>query len=167
MKLLVDVHYDGEGALAAAVAFDEWASPVPSRTYTSRIAHVEKAARGDLDLRKLPCVLQLLRDHALEPEVILIDGCVHLDAQETPGLGQHLHDALNGRTAVIGLSKTPMTNMPAQFEVFREDEARPLVVTCAGVDLGAAKARVQTMHGRRRVPTLLKLVTRIAKGKSV
>jgi deoxyribonuclease V len=33
-----------------------------------------------------------------------------------------------------------------------------------GIDLGAAKVRVRTMHGRRRVPTLLKLVARIARG---
>ena len=167
MKLVVDVHYDGDGALAAAVAFDEWDSPEPSRTYTSRIAHVEKAARRELDLRELPCLLQLLRDHALEPDVIVIDGFVHLDAQETPGLGQHLHHALSGRTVIIGISKTSMTDTPAQFEVFREEEARPLVVTCAGIDLGAAKARVRAMHGQRRVPTLLKLVARVAKGTAL
>jgi deoxyribonuclease V len=33
-----------------------------------------------------------------------------------------------------------------------------------GIDLGAAKARVRAMHGKRRLPTLLKLVARIAKG---
>ena len=37
------------------------------------------------------------------------------------------------------------------------------LVTCAGIDLGAAKARLRMMHGKRRVPTLLKLVARIAK----
>ena len=89
--------------------------------------------------------------------------CVHLDAQETPGLGQHLFHVLEGRTAVIGVSKTAQPGLPAQFEVMREEETGPLLVTCAGIDLGAAKARLRTMHGKRRVPTLLKLVTRIAK----
>lgn len=164
MKLAVDVHFDGEGAVAAAVAFDEWDAPEASRTYTSRIAHVEKAARGELDLRELPCLLQLLSEHALEPELILIDGFVHLDAQETPGLGRHLYQALGGRTAVIGVSKTSRPELPAQFEVAREEEARPVIVTCVGIDLGAAKARLRAMHGKRRVPTLLKRVARIAKG---
>ena len=165
MKLAVDVHCDSGGAQAAAVAFEEWSSPEASRTYTTRVADVGKAPpRGALDLRKLPCLLQLLADHALEPAVILIDGFVHLDAQETPGLGQHLYRALGGRSAVIGLSRAPMADTPAQFEVFREEEAGPVVITCAGIDLGAAKARVRAMHGKRRVPTLLKLVARIAKG---
>lgn len=149
--------------MAAAVAFDDWDAPDATRTCTSVIAHVEKPARGGLDLRELPCLLQLLREHALQADVIVIDGFVHLDAQESPGLGQHLFHALGGRVAVIGVSRTPMAETPAQFEVFREEGARPLVVTCAGIDLGAAKARLRTMHGRKRLPTLLKLVARLAR----
>ena len=57
-----------------------------------------------------------------------------------------------------------MPGMPAQFEVLRDEEARPLIVTCVGIDLGAAKVRIRTMHGKRRIPTLLKLVARIARG---
>ena len=166
MKLAVDIHYDGDGALAAAVAFDEWDAPEASRTFTTHLAHVAKAARGELDLRDLPCLLQLLREHALKPDVIVIGGFVHVDAKETPGLGRHLYDALEGRTAIIGISKTSMHGMPSQFEVLREEEARPLIVTCVGIDLGAAKARLRAMHGKRRVPTLLKLVARIARGTS-
>src|SRR5262252_8655781 len=73
MKLAVGVHYLGEGALAAAVAFDEWDAPEASRTFTSLVAHVDKPARGELDLRELPCLMQLLREHALEPDIIVID----------------------------------------------------------------------------------------------
>jgi deoxyribonuclease V len=164
MKLAVDVHYDGEGATAAAVAFDEWDAPEPSRTFTTRIARVEKAARGAPDLRALPCILQLLREHALQPELIVIDGFVHLDADDTPGPGRHLYDALGGRTAVIGVSKTALPGTRAQFELHREEEARPLIVTCVGIDLGAAKVRLRAMHGKRRMPTLLKLAARMAKG---
>jgi deoxyribonuclease V len=163
MKLAVDVHFDGEGACAAAVAFDEWGAAEPTKTCVTRIAHIEKAERGQLDLRELPCLLQLLREHALEPEVIVIDGFVHLDAQETPGLGQFLYHALGGRAAVVGVSKSAMADTPAQFEVMREEETRPLVVTCIGIDLGAAKMRLRAMHGRKRVPTLMKLAARLAK----
>jgi deoxyribonuclease V len=128
---------------------------------------VEKPAPGQLDLRDLPCLVQLLREHALEPDVIVIGGSVHLDAAETPGLGQRLYEALAGRTAIVGVSTRSMPGMPAQFEVFREEEARPVIVTCAGIDLGAAKIRVRARHGKRRVPTLLKLVSRIARGGPV
>jgi deoxyribonuclease V len=164
MKLAVDVHYLGDAALAAAVAFDEWDAAEASRTFTSRIAHVDKPARGKPDLHELPCLVQLLREHALEPDVIVIDGPVYLDAAETPGVGRALFDTLGGRAAIIGISTRPMPGMPAQFEVFRDEEARPLIVTCVGIDLGAAKVRIRTMHGKRRIPTLLKLVARIARG---
>ncbi len=163
MKLAACVHYHGDGALAAAVAFDDWDAPEATRTFTSRVAHVDKPARGKPDLRELPCLLLLLQEHALKPDVIVIDGPVHLDAAEMPGLGRSLYDALGGRTPIIGVSTRSMPGMPAQFEVFREEEARPVIVTCAGIDIGAAKVRIRTMHGKRRVPTLLKLAARIAR----
>ncbi|RYG37009.1 MAG: endonuclease V [Burkholderiales bacterium] len=163
MKLAIAVHFDGAQARAAAVAFDAWDSPEADKTYVSRIAHVEKVERGELDLRELPCVMQLLREHKLAPELILIDGFVHLDADETPGLGQHLFHALGSATPVVGVSKTARPGLSSQFEVMREEETKPLIVTCAGVDIGAAKARLRAMHGRKRVPTLMKLVARLSK----
>ncbi|MDC8770392.1 endonuclease V [Roseateles albus] len=167
MKLALDVHFEAQEAWAAAVAFDDWVAPEPTRTFSSRIDHVEKAVRGEPDLRALPCILQLLREHGLAPaqiELIIINGPVHLDAQETPGLGRHLYHALGGVCPIIGVAKTAPAGMPEQFEVHREEETRPLIITCVGIDLGAAKARLRAMHGRKRVPTLLKLVTRLAKG---
>jgi deoxyribonuclease V len=164
MKLAIDVHFDGEGARAAAVAFDAWDAPEATRTYSSRVPHIEKARTGELDLRKLPCIIQLLREHALEPELVMIDGFVDLDAKETPGLGRHLYHALGGRAAVVGVSKSSNPALPPQFEVMREEESRPLLVTSVGIDIGAAKAGLRAMHGRKRVPTLLKLVARVAKG---
>lgn len=163
MKLAVCVHYHGDGAVAAAVAFNEWDAPEASRTFTSRVAHVDKPSRGELDLRALPCVLLVMQEHALQPDVILIDAPVHLDAFESPGPGQKIYEALGGQVAIIGVSTRSLPEMPAQFEVFREEEARPVIVTSVGVDIGAAKTRVRAMHGKRRIPTLLKLAARIAR----
>ncbi|WP_157256331.1 endonuclease V [Pelomonas sp. Root1217] len=163
MKLVVAVHFDGTQANAAAAAFDAWDAAEATQAYVSRITHVEKAVRGELDLRELPCVMQLLREHSLEPELILLDGFVHLDADETPGLGQHLYHALGGKVPIVGVSKRRLPGLSAQFEIMREEEAQPLFVTCAGIDIGAAKARLRAMHGRKRVPTLLKLAARLAK----
>ena len=164
MKLAIDVHFDGAGALVAAVAFDAWDAPEATRSYTSRVPHIEKARPGELDLRKLPCIIQLIREHALEPELVVIDGFVDIDAKETPGLGRHLYHALGGRAAVIGVSKSSNPTFPPQFELSREAESRPLLVTSVGINIGAAKAGLRAMHGRKRVPTLLKLVARIARG---
>ena len=165
MKLIVTVQFDGMQANVAAVAFDDWDAAEATKTYASRIAQVDKPVRGQLDLRELPCVMQLLSEHGLAPEIILIDGFVHLDANETPGLGQHLHQALGGKVPVVGVSRKGLPGLSAQFEVMREDEAPPLWVTCAGIDIGAAKARLRAMHGRKRVPTLMKLVARLAKSQ--
>ena len=164
MKLVMDAHIQGDSAIVAAVAFDDWAAFEGTKNYALRIEHVEKPAKGELDLRALPWLVQLLDANGLQPELIVLDGFVHLDAQETPGLGRRLHDTLGGRTAVIGVSRSGFKDTPEQFEVHREEETAPLVITCAGIDLGAAKARVRMMHGRKRVPTLLKLAARIAKG---
>jgi len=166
MKLVMDVHLQGDSARVAAVAFDDWAAPEGTKNYTLQIAHVEKPVKGELDLRALPWLVQLINDNGLQPEVIVFDGLVHLDAQETPGLGRRLHDTLGGRTAVIGVAKSGFKDAPAQFEVHREEETAPLVITCVGIDLGAAKARVRAMHGSKRVPTLMKLAARIAKGNA-
>ncbi len=165
MKLVVAVHFEGAQATAAAAAFDAWDAAEPMKTYVSPIDHVDKAARGELDLREVACVMQLLREHSLAPELIVIDGFVHLDADETPGVGQHLYQALGGTVPIVGVSKKRLPGLSTQFEVLREDEAPPLVVTCAGIDIGAAKVRLRSMHGRKRVPTLMKLVARLAKSK--
>jgi deoxyribonuclease V len=165
MKLIVTVQFEGTQATVAAVACDDWAAAEATQTYALRIAQVDKPVRGQPDLRALPCILQLLREHQLAPEILMLDGFVHLDAAETPGLGQHLHQALGGQVPVIGVSRKGLPGLTAQFEVLREDEAPPLWVTCAGIDIGAAKARVRAMHGRKRVPTLLKRVGRLAKGE--
>lgn len=163
MKLVVGMHDLGVGAIVAAVAFDDWDAAEASRTFTSRIAPADPPVRSPRGATELAGVLQLLRAHALAPELIVIDGPVHLDAAEKPGWGRQLFDALGGRSAVIGMSTRAMPGLPPQFEVWRDDEARPLVVTCIGIDLGAAKVRVRTMHGRRRVPTLMKLAARLAR----
>ena len=111
--------------------------------------------------------MQLLDANRLQPEVIVFDGFVHLDAQETPGLGRRLHDTLGGRTAVIGVSKTGFKDSARAVQVFREEETAPLIVTCAGIDLGAAKARLRMMHGSKRMPTLMKLAARHRQGQRI
>jgi len=166
MKLVMDFQIDGDTARVGAVAFDDWGAAEGTKNYVLRIEHVEKPAKGELDLRALPWLVQLLDANRLQPEAIVLDGFVHLDPQDTPGLGLRLHDTLGGRSAVIGVSKSVFkgTDTPDQYCIFREEETPPLVVTCAGIDLGAAKARVRMMHGRKRLPTLMKLAARIAKG---
>lgn len=165
MKFIVAVHFDGAQAQAAAVAFEAWEAAEATKTWVSQILQVEKPALGEPDLREIACVMRLLSEHRLEPELVVMDGFVHLDVDDTPGLGQHLFHALGGGVPVVGVSKKSLPGLSSQFEVFREEETPPLVVTCAGIDIGAAKVRVRAMHGRKRVPTLMKLAARLAKNR--
>lgn len=147
MKLAVAMHDLDGCTIVAAAAFEEWDTAEAARTFASRRAAAVPPVRNPRGTAELAGVLQLLREHTLEPQLIVIDGPVHLDAAETPGWGRQLFDALGRRCPVIGVSTRAMPNLPAQFEVWRDEEARPLIVTCIGIDLGAAKARVRTMHG--------------------
>lgn len=162
MKLAVAVDYDADTTTVAAVAFDDWDAREPTKSWTSRLPSAPKPQRGEPDLRAVAAIVQLLREHSLAPEVVVLQLAVHLDSADTPGIGRHLYEALGGAVAVIGVTRV-IPGMPSQFEVYREDEAPAVTVTCAGIDLGAAKGRIRTMHGKRRVPTLLKLTTRMAK----
>ena len=114
MKIVVAVHVEGAQAVAAAVAFEAWDAAEATKTYVSRIAQVEKPERGALDLRELPCVMQLLREHQLTPELIVIEGFVHLDGDDTPGLGRHLFQALGEQVAVVGVSKKRLPGLSAR-----------------------------------------------------
>lgn len=158
MILAVDVHYPARGAVAAGVLFGDWTDAAPTATCVSRFDHVEDYVPGAFYRRELPCILGLLREHALTPACIVIDGHVVLDHDGRPGLGQHLFDALDGRIPVIGVAKTAFVGIGPDSEVLRGDSRRPLYVTCAGMPLENAKASVHTMHGAHRLPTLLKAV---------
>ncbi|MBW8851050.1 MAG: endonuclease V [Xanthomonadales bacterium] len=161
--LATDVHYTEPGAVAAGVLFDDWCAAAPLRTVTSRLDTVEAYAPGAFYRRELPCLLGLLREHALHPDVIVVDGHVFLDDAGRAGLGKHLFDALDGRVPVIGVAKTAFAGMDARFAVLRGDSRRPLYVTAAGLPLAQAQAHVRAMHGAHRVPTLLKAVDRLCR----
>lgn len=164
MKWVVSARREGDVVVAAAVGFEDWPDAEPARTLVVRVPGVPPAKRGEPDDALAQAVLRLREQPGVAPlELVLVDGAVHLDAAETPGPGARVFQALQGAVPVIGLSKAAPRDGSTSFEVHREDEAPPLYVSAAGVDLGAAKARVRAMHGRRRLPTLLKAAARVAR----
>lgn len=163
MMLAVDVHYGAEGATAAGVAFEDWASSAPASSFVSHLPAVAEYRPGAFYERELPCLLSLLQQSGLQPDCILVDGYVYLDGHARPGLGKHLFDALNGRIPVIGVAKTAFDGIGPEFQILRGSSRRPLYVTCAGESLPIAKAKVQAMHGAHRMPTLLKAVDRLSR----
>lgn len=163
MILATDVHYAGPDARAAGITFDAWEAAEPARCFVSRTAIPADYQPGHFYQRELPCILNLLREYSLQPDCILIDGYVFLDGYVRPGLGKRLFDALQGKTKVIGVAKTPFTGIGDEFQVFRGDSRRPLYVTCIGIPLEIARTAVAAMHGRHRIPTLLRMVDRMSR----
>ena len=97
------------------------------------------------------------------PDAIMIDGYVWLGQESYPGLGAYLYEALGRTSAVIGVAKTRFKEGPVVRGIRRGASVRPLYVTAAGKDSSEAAERVVQMHGKYRIPTLLKKVDRLCR----
>lgn len=161
MILAVDVDYRADGsAIAAGMWLRHWSSDAAERTVIRRIEQVLPYRTGFFFERELPCILDLLSDMATKPETIVIDGCVWLGPDRCAGLGAHLFEALDQAVPVVGVAKTRFKDTPPSTEIFRGGSSRPLFVTAAGMNEDIARAQVGSMHGRYRVPTMLRAVAR-------
>ena len=156
MILAVDVQYGENRAVVAGVEFAQWGADAADRELVSFVDGVAQYEPGQFYRRELPCILRLMDEHELRPEFLVIDGLVYLDGFSRAGLGRHLFDALDGRVPVIGVAKKRFAGLGAQYELYRGSSGRPLFVTAAGIDVGLAKGFIGEMHGRYRLPTLLK-----------
>lgn len=165
MIVALDVHYLRAGARAAAVAFADWADPAPAQQWTVELDAVGAYEPGAFFRRELPCLLAVLAATPAEvgqPETVVIDGYVWLDAGERPGLGAYLYDALDRRTPIVGVAKNPFCGADA-VPVQRGTSTRPLFVTAAGTSPAVAAGHVRAMDGPHRVPTLLRWVDALAR----
>lgn len=166
MHLAVDVDYREDGsAVAAAVAFADWTSGTISQTLLRHIRSVAPYRPGHFFERELPCILAVLADFSARPETIIIDGYCVLGSDRRNGLGAHLYRALGSGTPIVGVAKTRFRDTPSDTEVLRGGSARPLYVTGIGIDARTAKARVASMHGEHRVPTVLAAVDRACRDR--
>lgn len=157
MILAVDVDYGEQGALVAGVLFKEWFEEKAEKILYTEINKVNEYKSGEFYRRELPCILSLIEEHKLKPSVIVIDGYVSLGEKSCPGLGKYLYDALNGETKIIGVAKKPYKDTPYNTNLLRGKSSKPLYVTTVGVELDVAKGHIKSMHGKNRIPSLLKL----------
>ncbi|MEZ4865836.1 MAG: endonuclease V [Caldilineaceae bacterium] len=162
MKICMDVDYRVDHALVAGLLFAEWGDAAPTQEIVARIEQVEPYVPGQFYRRELPCILALLAKVQAPLEVIIVDGYVWLDAQQTAGLGAHLYAALDQKISVIGVAKKPFHSATA-YEVTRANSTRPLYVTAAGIAVAEAAVAVAQMHGPYRIPTLLKRVDQLCR----
>jgi deoxyribonuclease V len=164
MIACTDVHYTNTHATAACILFHDWSDAHSDLAITERVGDPAPYEPGRFYRRELPPLLSVISKLTVRPEVIIIDGYVWLGDWDHPGLGAHLHKALGGSAAVIGVAKELFRRGPAVQCVRRGSSARPLYVSAAGMDLNEAATRIVELHGEFRVPTLLKRADRLCRG---
>jgi deoxyribonuclease V len=160
---ILDVHYQADGARAACVTFASWVDVEALQTYRVAVPGIRPYRPGRFFERELPPLLAVLEETGLEFSHIIIDGYVHLKDSRM-GLGAHLHQALLYPAAVIGVAKKPLA-VADRFETIRRGRSsKPLFVSAIGCDLSDSAEAIARMHGPYRIPTLLRLADRIARG---
>jgi deoxyribonuclease V len=167
MLVAVDIQYAELAVVTAAVGFIDWSD---STSTLECVFHVEVMPEpyqpGAFYQRELAFILEAValveRRHPVE--AVVIDGHVWLQEGQ-PGLGARLREALGPWKAVIGVAKAAFAGGSA-VPVLRGDSGRPLFVTAAGMNAHGAAELVRGMHGPYRVPTLLKRVDQLARGRA-
>ncbi|MFC1896030.1 endonuclease V [Thermodesulfobacteriota bacterium] len=164
MLACLDVGYRQRGAGAACVLFGQWQDREPaSVAFTTIDSPIPPYVPGAFYLRELPCLLAVLETLDKVPNVLVVDGYVWLSKDGTPGLGAHLQDAVGAGCSVIGVAKRRRVGDTWSRRVLRGSSSRPLFATSAGVDEGVAVACIRSMHGKYRIPTLLRAADRLCR----
>ena len=162
MILAIDVQYEGDVGYVAGVMFEEWSASSPLSEHASSVTNIAAYEPGSFYKRELPCILQLLREHKLQPSTIVVDGYVFLDGKALPGLGKRLFNALSHRATVVGVAKEPYAGISDEFALLRGRSKKPLYITSTGNPEYARKC-IAGMHGNNRIPVLLKRVDQLCR----
>jgi deoxyribonuclease V len=155
MIAAIDVQYSENGsATAGAVVFGDYYDSEAYQIYRCCLPRTEPYVPGQFYKRELPCIVAILGMINEDLDTLIIDG--YVDLGEKPGLGRHLWKALDCNKKVIGVAKTSYLRSDA-IEVFRGKSVQPLYITSAGIEPSQAAVLIKNMHGKNRIPTLLKL----------
>ncbi|HFC93708.1 MAG TPA: endonuclease V [Leucothrix mucor] len=164
MKLVVDVHYTNTTALCAGILFNHWNTSDISQKLLTHTENIQAYESGSFYKRELPCIMNLIKQHNITPELIIIDGYVFLDGESEAGLGKYLYDSLKGNTPIIGVAKKAFNQIAPDYEILRGISTKPLYITAIDIPLAEAKEKIATMHGEHRIPTLLRQVDQLCRG---
>ncbi len=165
MIFATDIQYnENNTATAAGVLFPNWESDTIDKIVVKEITDVAPYEPGSFYKRELPCILSLLEEIEQDIGVLVVDGYVTLGDDNKPGLGMHLFEHLSKSIPVVGVAKKRFVDTPLECQIFRGQSQNPLYVTSAGVPLSEAKMYITNMHGKNRIPTLLKKVDQVCRG---
>jgi deoxyribonuclease V len=164
MKAALDVDYRGDAAIAACVVFGDWQDGEAAAVVRAEVQETAGYRAGAFYERELPCVMAVLEEARQQFEALVIDGYVHLRPDVGKGLGVHLAEALSYSPIIIGVAKNPLRVADRFRSIRRGRSAKPLFVSALGCPLDHAARAVLGMHGPHRIPTLLGLADRCARG---
>lgn len=86
-----------------------------------------------------------------------------MENDKSPGLGAVLFAQLNHSTPVIGIAKRRYKKSQVAYKIIRGNSTKPLYITAIGFDQRVAAGKIAKMHGKYRVPTLLKKVDQLSR----
>lgn len=156
-----DTYYGDHYAKTAVVGIENWEAATPSFELSDVINEVNDYESGSFYKRELPCLLSIIDKINLDPskDILVIDGYVVLSDEGKLGLGGYLFKELEANIAVIGVAKNNFFTLDnLKRKVFRGKSKKPLYVTAMGLELQKACSFISHMHGKFRLPTILKLV---------
>ncbi len=159
----VDAAYGRTRAHAACVLFRDWPDATATRIPTATVENSAEYEPGAFYKRELPVLMAVLGKLAQPPRTVIVDGYVWLDGNGRPGLGAFLYEALERKTPVIGVAKTRFRGDCCSIAVTRGLSQKPLYVTAAGMCPEDAARAICSMHGRYRIPALLRLADQEAR----
>jgi deoxyribonuclease V len=157
----VDVYYPPSGGATAALVIA--ADPAFTTVEVERTATLTEVAPyqpGAFFARELPALRTVLTD-AGHLDLLIVDGYVHLDPHDRPGLGVHAHTEFD--VPVIGVAKTAFRAATHAIEVHRGSATRPLYVTAIGIPPPRAATLVHDMAGPYRLPDALRRVDALSR----
>lgn len=159
----LDVGYNENGAKAVRVT--EHLATGNIEIEQKQIHEVAEYVPGEFYKRELPCLLEVLKSMDKYPSaLIVIDGYVFLDEDNTWGLGAHLHHELGEETPVIGIAKKYFKGVDnVSAKVYRGESRNPLYVSAVGIELNKAVNIVASLKGKYRIPDVIKFLDRLTK----
>ena len=160
----LDAAYGPGAAGVACLLAGTWTTATPTMEISKCLSCAPSDyVPGQFYKRELPLLRAVIDGLPSRPSMLVIDGYVWLGATDAPGLGAHLFKELHAVTPIVGVAKTAYRNDTWSERVYRGGSRKPLYVTTAGFDPARAAALVASMHGKYRIPTLLKQVDRLAR----
>ena len=160
----LDVAYALGGVGVACLLADSWTTATPTMEIRRWLPCAPADyVPGEFYRRELPMLRAVIDDLTSRPSMLVIDGYVWLGSAGQPGLGAHLFEELHATTAIVGVAKTRYQNDTWSERVYRGKSRKPLYVTAVGIETATAAALVAGMHGKHRIPALLKQVDQLAR----